>query len=71
MARRKHLIAGQLAIHAAWHHASQQAADGNAEREAGAGSRAMLLQWGKLHNVRSLLGATTMLLFAWALAGAG
>jgi hypothetical protein len=41
------------------------------EREAGAGSRAMLVHWGKLHNVRSLLGATTMLLFAWALAGAG
>jgi hypothetical protein len=41
------------------------------EREAGAGSRAMLVQWGKLHNVRSALGAATMLLFAWALAGAG
>jgi hypothetical protein len=41
------------------------------EREAGAGSRAMLVQWGKLHNVRSALGAATMLLFAWALAGEG
>ncbi|TPG42564.1 DUF1772 domain-containing protein [Sphingomonas koreensis] len=40
------------------------------EREAGAGSRAMLVHWGKLHNVRSVLGAATMLLFAWALAGA-
>ena len=41
------------------------------EREAGAGSRAMLVQWGKLHNVRSALGAATTLLFAWALASAG
>lgn len=41
------------------------------EHEAGAASRAMLVQWGKLHNVRSALGAATMLLFAWALAGAG
>jgi hypothetical protein len=40
------------------------------EREAGAGSRAMLVQWGKLHNIRSVLGAASMLLFAWALAGA-
>ena len=39
--------------------------------EAGAESRAMLTQWGKLHNVRSALGAVTTLLFAWALAGAG
>jgi hypothetical protein len=41
------------------------------EREAGAGSRAMLVQWGKLHNVRSALGAATALLFAWALVLAG
>lgn len=40
------------------------------EGEAGASSRAMLIQWGKLHNVRSALGAATMLLFAWALASA-
>lgn len=39
------------------------------EHQAGAGSRAMLVQWGKLHNVRSTLGAATALLFAWALAG--
>jgi len=39
------------------------------EGEAGAGSRAMLVQWGKLHNVRSVLGAATALLFALALAG--
>lgn len=38
--------------------------------EAGAESRAMLVQWGKLHAVRSALGAATTLLFAWALAGA-
>jgi len=41
------------------------------EREAGAGSRAMLVRWGKLHNGRSALGAASMLVFAWALAGAG
>lgn len=41
------------------------------EREAGAGSRAMLVQWGKLNNVRSMRGAGTTLLFVWALAGAG
>jgi hypothetical protein len=39
--------------------------------EAGAESRAMLVQWGKLHNLRSALGAATALLFVWALAGAG
>jgi hypothetical protein len=39
--------------------------------EAGAESRTRLIQWGKLHNVRSALGAATVLLFAWALAGAG
>jgi hypothetical protein len=27
-------------------------------------SRAMLVQWGRLHNIRSALGAITMLLFA-------
>ncbi len=41
------------------------------EREAGAGSRAMLIQWGKLHNVRSALGAAAALFFAWGSAGAG
>lgn len=39
--------------------------------DASAKSRAMLIQWGKLHAVRSGLGAATMLLFAWASAGAG
>jgi hypothetical protein len=39
--------------------------------EAGAESRAMLVRWGKLHNVRSALGAVTALVFAWALASAG
>lgn len=38
--------------------------------EAGAASRAMLVRWGKLHNIRSALGSATVLLFAWALAGA-
>jgi hypothetical protein len=41
------------------------------EHEASAASRAMLVQWGKLHNVRSALGAATALLFSWALVGAG
>jgi hypothetical protein len=39
--------------------------------EAGADSRTMLTHWGKLHNVRSTLGAATTVLFAWALAGLG
>ena len=39
--------------------------------EAGAESRAMLVRWGKLHDVRSALGAAATLLFAWALAGVG
>lgn len=39
--------------------------------EAGAASRTMLVQWGKLHNVRSALGAATALLFAWASGSAG
>jgi hypothetical protein len=41
------------------------------EDEASAESRAMLVQWGKLHTIRSALGAATTMLFAWALAGAG
>ncbi|MDZ4761804.1 MAG: DUF1772 domain-containing protein [Alphaproteobacteria bacterium] len=41
------------------------------ECEAGAESRAMLVKWGKLHNIRSVLGAATMLLYGWALASAG
>jgi hypothetical protein len=40
------------------------------QREVGAESRAMLVEWGKLHNIRSALGTATALLFAWALAGA-
>ena len=41
------------------------------EREAGAESRTMLVQWGKLHNIRSALGAAAAMLFAWALASLG
>lgn len=41
------------------------------ESEAGIGSRVMLLLWGKLHNVRSALGAATALLFSLALASTG
>lgn len=33
--------------------------------------RAMLIRWGKLHNVRSGLGAGTVLLYGWASALAG
>jgi hypothetical protein len=36
--------------------------------QAGADSRRLLLSWGRLHNVRSLLGLASTLLFAWALA---
>jgi len=39
--------------------------------EASRESRTMLIQWGKLHYVRSALGGVTTLLFAWALANAG
>ena len=35
--------------------------------EAGAESRTMLLQWGRLHGVRSALGTLATLLFLWAL----
>jgi len=35
------------------------------EHEAGAESRAVLVQSGKLHNVRSALGVATMLLSRW------
>jgi hypothetical protein len=39
------------------------------EDEAGAATRTMLMERGKLHNVGSALGTATMLLFACALAG--
>ena len=35
--------------------------------EAGAQSRAMLVQWGHLHAIRSALGATATLVFLWCL----
>jgi hypothetical protein len=38
--------------------------------EAGAESRRMLLQWGRLHNVRSALGSIAALLFVLGLAAA-
>lgn len=34
-------------------------------RDAGAKSRRMLLRWGSLHNVRSVLGGAAVLLFVW------
>jgi len=37
--------------------------------QAGAESRRMLAQWGKLHDVRSALGTIAVLFFAWASAG--
>ena len=40
-------------------------------QDAGEESRRMLLKWGKLHNVRSALGAAATLLFAWALINSG
>lgn len=36
--------------------------------QAGPASRALLLSWGKLHDVRSALGLASVALFAWALA---
>lgn len=36
--------------------------------QAGQESRSLLLAWGKLHDVRSLLGLASTLLFAWSLA---
>jgi hypothetical protein len=39
-------------------------------RDADAESRKMLVQWGKLQNVRSALGGLAMLLFAWGVAAA-
>jgi hypothetical protein len=35
--------------------------------EAGPDSRRLLLRWGRLHNVRSLLGSASALVFAWAI----
>ena len=40
------------------------------KEEATAETRAMLLRWGALHNVRSALGTMSMLLFAWGLLSA-
>ena len=40
-----------------------------AAEEAGADSRALLVRWGWLHAVRSLLGLVATLLFVWALSG--
>ena len=39
-------------------------------QEAGPESRRMLLQWGRLHDVRSALGTLAMLLFLWAVIAA-
>ncbi len=36
--------------------------------EAGPATRSLLVSWGKLHSVRSMLGATSTVLFAAALA---
>ena len=41
------------------------------EKEAGSRSRALLVQWGKLHAIRSILGTAATLVFAWALASKG
>lgn len=40
-----------------------------APREAGPESRLLLLRWGKLHNVRSVLGGAAVFVFALALGG--
>jgi hypothetical protein len=36
-------------------------------QEAGPESRSLLLRWGSLHNVRSVLGSAASLLFVWGL----
>ena len=36
--------------------------------EAGPTTRALLVSWGKLHNVRSMLGAASTVIFGWAIA---
>jgi len=36
--------------------------------EAGPMTRALLVSWGKLHNVRSVLGAASTVIFGWAIA---
>ena len=36
-------------------------------QNAGADSRELLLRWGRLHNVRTLLGSLAAILFAWGL----
>lgn len=36
--------------------------------EAGATTRALLVAWGKLHTVRSMLGIASTVIFGWALA---
>lgn len=41
-----------------------------APEDASSESRALLVTWGKLHNFRSALGLASVVLFAWALAGA-
>lgn len=35
--------------------------------EAGPVTRALLLSWGKLHNVRSVLGAVSTVIYGWAI----
>lgn len=37
--------------------------------QAGPESRALLVAWGRLHNVRSMLGLLSTLLFAWCVMG--
>jgi hypothetical protein len=55
----------ELALHNVCDHANQQAAPSNASGGRGAESRRMLERWGRLHNVRSALGAMTVLLFTY------
>lgn len=44
---------------------------GMRHQDAGPESRAMLLKWGKLHNVRSALGILSVALLVWGFAATG
>jgi hypothetical protein len=56
----------QLAFHAHCHLADEQAFDRNPAAKCGPKSRELIRVWGRLHAVRSGLGATATVLFLWA-----
>jgi uncharacterized membrane protein len=68
------LVAGSLALLANWPFTliaimpTNKRLQAIPPDQAGPESRTMLLAWGKLHNIRSVLGLVSSLLFAWCLA---